>query len=701
MHRLTIWTVLVGVALVGCGEVQNIRDGGADADVSMGTDGGTFTDASPDDTDPPETTIDSGPGSPTNQTSVTFEFSSDEQGSTFQCRLDGGAYADCSSPHDVSAAAEGSHVFEVYAIDGNDNADESPAMHTWVVDTTAPEITISTGPSNPTSSSNADFTFTTNEDAAVECRLDSGSYSDCTSPNGYTGVSDGAHSFWVRATDLAGNTAEQSYDWTVDQDAPSIMITDGPDQPTNSTSASFTFSAEAGTTVACRLDNGGFGSCDSMSTHSYTNLAANTDHTFYVRATDMANNSATAQYSWTIDTQPPIVTILTYPANPTASASAAFTFSSNETATFDCSLDSTTNYTACDTNGSHSYASVAVNTAHTFRARATDAAGNAGVGNYVWLVDQLPPNTTINQAPSDPYPVDYADFSFSSNDASATYECRINGGPWTDCSSPVSYSGLGYANNHTFAVRATDALGNVETSPATHQWDAQRGLILHYPFDGDLRNYSALGAVHDGDGDNIDFIGGVFDGSLQTQPTVDSFAKLPGSIRPMSNDFLYTVGFWVRENAPPSDSQPRYFINFLQASSNNPGGGVAMYVIYQNDHQLRVAAGMDNGNHHHADSYNTWSGWTHFLIEYRGISLSQGRNIVVYRDSLPWLTVSNPTNGVIFSPYMLPDILVGQNNDVAIDDLRIYNDVFDAQGRCEQVIRGQWFGPDGCGLPTQ
>jgi hypothetical protein len=687
------------LVLVACGEVRNNNDGGADADVSMGTDGGTFTDASPDDMDPPETTIDSGPGTPTNQTSVTFEFSSDEAGSTFQCRLDGGAYADCSSPHDLTASDEGSHMFEVYAIDGNDNADDSPAMHTWVVDTTAPEITISTGPSNPTSSTDADFTFTTNEDSSLECRLDSGSYVACTSPHGYTGAGNGDHSFWVRATDLAGNTAEASYDWTVDQNAPSIMITDGPDTPTNSTSAAFTFSAEAGTTVACRLDNGGFGGCNSSTTHSYNNLGANTDHTFYVRATDMANNSATAQYSWTIDTQPPIVTILTYPANPTASAAAAFTFSSNETATFECSLDSPSNYSTCDTNGSHSYNSVGVNTTHTFRARATDAAGNAGIGNYVWIVDQQAPTTTINAAPANPYPVDYADFTFSSNDNNASYECRMDNGSFVDCSSPISYDTLGYSS-HTFAVRATDTLGNVETSYPTHTWSAQPGLLLHYPFDGDLRNYSALGAVHDGDGNDIDFIQGVFDGALKTLPTDQSFAKLPGTVRPMSNDFRYTVGFWVREVSWVSDLEPRYFINFLDAPSNGAGGGVSISVRYGNDHELTVAAGMDNASHNQTVSYNTWQGWAHILVEYIGLSLSQGREVRVYRDGQPWLTVSNPTNGVVFSPFMLPDILVGQNNDVVIDDLRVFNQVFDEEERCEQVIGGAWIsGNDYCQLP--
>ena len=698
--KLVLFSVFA-VALAACGEVHNNNDGGADADVASSGDGGTFSDASPDDTDPPETTIDSGPASPTNETSVQFVFSSDEPGSTFQCRVDGAAYADCSSPHDVTASAETSHVFEVFAVDGNDNADASPAMHTWVVDTTAPEITISSGPANPTSSTDADFDFTTNEDSTLECRVDSAAYAACTSPAGYAGISNGAHTFWVRATDVAGNSAEESYGWTVDQNAPSIVITSTPNQPTNSTSAAFVFAAEAGATVACRIDNGNYVACTSATTMSYTNLAPNTSHTFYVRATDMASNQAVAQYTWTIDTQPPIITILTYPANPTASTSASFTFSANETALFDCSLDSTTSYSTCTTNGSQSYNNVGINMSHTFRARGTDAAGNAGIGVYSWAVDQQPPTTTISSAPANPYPVDYADFTFSSNDPGATFQCRMDTPTFTPCTSPRTYSTLGYSS-HTFAVRATDSLGNVEVSYPSHTWLAKRGLVLYYPFDGDLRNASALGPVHDGDGQSISFEAGMFGGAVTTVASIDSYAKLPGTRRPMSNDFTYTIGFWVREGQPINDLQPRYFINFRDAPSNNPGGGVSISLRYGNDHETTVAAGMDNGSHNSTIDFSTWQGWSHILIEYRGVSLTQGRNVVVYRDSLPWITLDNPTSGVVFSPFQLPDLLVGQNNNVTIDDLRVFNDVYDAQGRCELVIGGIWWqGTNDCELPLQ
>src|SRR5207248_1565213 len=70
------------------------------------------------DNTPPQTSIDSGPANPSNNTTPTFSFSSSEPGSTFQCRLDGGGWSSCTSPHSISPAlGEGSHTFDVRATD--------------------------------------------------------------------------------------------------------------------------------------------------------------------------------------------------------------------------------------------------------------------------------------------------------------------------------------------------------------------------------------------------------------------------------------------------------------------------------------------------------------------------------------------------------------------------------------------------------
>lgn len=84
-----------------------------------------------------------------------------------------------------------------------------------VIDTTAPDTQVDTGPASLTNSTSAAFTYSANETSTFECQVDSGGYGACASP--YT-VAEGLHTFYVRATDLAGNVdaTPASHVWTVD-----------------------------------------------------------------------------------------------------------------------------------------------------------------------------------------------------------------------------------------------------------------------------------------------------------------------------------------------------------------------------------------------------------------------------------------------------------------------------------------------------
>jgi hypothetical protein len=78
-----------------------------------------------------------GPAEPTNDRSPTFGFSSNEEGASFECRIDSDPFSPCSSPHTTAALADGPHDFQVRATDRAGNADPSPARRPFTVATRA------------------------------------------------------------------------------------------------------------------------------------------------------------------------------------------------------------------------------------------------------------------------------------------------------------------------------------------------------------------------------------------------------------------------------------------------------------------------------------------------------------------------------------------------------------------------------------
>ncbi len=263
------------------------------------------------DTTGPTASINSGPanGSRTTSTAASFGLGSTEPGS-FQCKLDGpggpGSFGACDSTPDYAGLADGTYTFSARALDDLSNV--GPAVtRTWTVDTTPPQTSITGGPEGATPSSSPTLSFTSSEPGSTfECKLDTGAWEPCNSGSkGYTSLSEGQHSFYVRATDTVGLTdaSEAVRTWTVDTVRPDTQVTSGPSGETTSTTAAFEFSAtESGATFECKLDAGAWESCTTGK--SYSGLGVGS-HTFLVRATDLAGNLdlSEAVRSWTV-TQP-------------------------------------------------------------------------------------------------------------------------------------------------------------------------------------------------------------------------------------------------------------------------------------------------------------------------------------------------------------------------------------------------------------
>lgn len=263
------------------------------------------------DTTPPNTTIDSAPSSPTASTSAAFTYSSSESGSTFECKLDSGAFASCpAAGTNYSSLGEGSHTVQVRATDGAGNTDPSPASHTWIIDLTAPDTTIVTAPPALTNSTDADFTYTSSESGSTfACKLDTGDYASCPAAGkSYSGLGEGSHTFSVKATDAAGNTDAEAatYTWTIDLTPPAVSMPDLTDPSdtgvsqidnfTKDATPGFTGTAEDGATVELLRDDVVVDSATATGgVWSFTSEAlAEGTYSFTARATDAAGNQATS-----------------------------------------------------------------------------------------------------------------------------------------------------------------------------------------------------------------------------------------------------------------------------------------------------------------------------------------------------------------------------------------------------------------------
>ncbi len=165
------------------------------------------------DTVPPETTIDTSPATPNSSADASFTFSADQPGSTFQCRIDGGAWAACTNPRNYTSLGEGSHAFEVRATDVGGNVDPSPASHTWVVDTVPPVATMDDPGQylKGTVSLNSTSTDTGGSGVASvgfeRSPAGAGTWTSIAAAWDTTGVANALYDLRVIATDFAGNSS--------------------------------------------------------------------------------------------------------------------------------------------------------------------------------------------------------------------------------------------------------------------------------------------------------------------------------------------------------------------------------------------------------------------------------------------------------------------------------------------------------------
>ena len=212
---------------------------------------------------------------------------------------------DTGSPYaldwNTTLVSDGEYELTATARDAAGNA-TTAANVTVKVDNTPPDTFITGYPADPSNDTTPSFTFTGNETATFECKLDAGSFNTCTSPKSYAGLTTGAHAFAVRATDAAGNvdSSPAILNWDIDATAPTVSIT----KPTGgSVSGSNVKITAAGsdnrqlTGIQFKIDGVNFGAEDLVEPYSIawdTTKAGNGQHTIRAVARDSLGNTTTS-----------------------------------------------------------------------------------------------------------------------------------------------------------------------------------------------------------------------------------------------------------------------------------------------------------------------------------------------------------------------------------------------------------------------
>jgi hypothetical protein len=435
------------------------------------------------------TTIATNPTNPSTSATGDFTFTNTDSPVTYECQIDGGAWGSCGASYTTPTLDDGSHTLAVRATDVAGNVEDPPVTFTWVIATL--HTTIVTYPTNPTTETMGFFTFTnTQSPVTYECKLDSGAWASCAASYTTPALNDGSHTLSVRATLTVADASALveappvTYTWVINTGRPTTTIATYPTNPTAETTGSFTFTnTQSPVTYACKLDSGDWTACNATYT---TPVLTDGTHTLSVRATKPAVDAAPlvedppVTYTWVINTGRPVTTIATYPKNPSNDTTGDFTFTNTQSpVTYECKLDSGA-WTAC--NAAYT-TPVLDDGTHTLSVRATKPATDAGAVvesppvTYTWVIDTIAPDTIIATKPSDPSKVAAGSFTFQSTENPVTYECKLDSGNWGPCKASYTTSDL-VDGTHTLSVRAIDAAGNVDTTPATYTWTVVAGNII-------------------------------------------------------------------------------------------------------------------------------------------------------------------------------------------------------------------------------
>ena len=253
-------------------------------------------------------------------------------------------------------------------------------------------------------------------------------------------------------------------------------------------SRSATFALEPGRAdgaLQCRLDVRAWRACDRV--HEESDLADGR-HRLRVRAIGPGGwvQVMPTAAGWRVEAAAPDTRITEAPAP--SERYEFFYFEADEPATLECRYDDGAWADCTSSPAGRGYERQNLpDGPHRFEVRATDDAGRVDPtpAVWVWTVDSTAPETSVVEGPSDGT-AQPATFTFASDEQGVRYECSSDEdgdpSPWSACESGVPFS----TRAGRLYVRAVDAVGNADRSPAQWTWstDTTPGTVsLDLPVD--------------------------------------------------------------------------------------------------------------------------------------------------------------------------------------------------------------------------
>ncbi len=390
--------------------------------------------------------------------------------------------------------------------------------------------------------------------------------------------------------------------------SPSIVLTKGPTNAnTSSVNFQFQVTSDPGVTInqiICHVLSSGTdlvsGDCKSGS-YSASSLNEG-NYSFQIQVTTTAGVQSSFSQNFTIDMTAPTVNLNSLPAMVSANQTPSIGFSSTDNlsgvAKVTCMIDA-----IAISNCLSPYIPSPLGAGpHTFKAQATDMAGNlSSWSTYSWTIDLTVPTVNFASTPAAFTNSTSAQFSLSGTDVSS-YTCKLDqASSYSSCTTSPSFTVA--AGKHSLSVIGT-SLAGLASSPTTYQWDVDTVAPAAPTLTPDVGNLTNKTSVHfslassDNDSGVASFLCSIDSnspGNFTSCSSPAGYTLTDGShsfyskaVDKAGNISAASSVTWIIDTTPPStpnlvaslSSPTKSNLITISYSSTDAGSGIASYTCF-------------------------------------------------------------------------------------------------------------------------